>query len=171
MDILSRIKSRQGKDDNVGERVTRKQQWSILLSTSLVAFTVIGKVSPSPVSQLTRSMRSQTVISLTRTGFTQSFGVFQAHYGREKAVREGVLHRNEMTQRALISSIGSLGNGGLVAVFGVFYYPRLPQIGGHVRTLCFVGAACVAMGFGLASISRSVSTSYPLNIRQPLILL
>ena len=94
--------------------------------------------------------------ALTRIGFTQSFGVFQAHYGREEAVRNGVLRQDEMTMRAMVSSIGSLGSGGLVAVFGIFYYPHLPQIGRHIRTLCFAGTACITLGLSAAAASHSV---------------
>ncbi|KAF1851959.1 MFS general substrate transporter [Cucurbitaria berberidis CBS 394.84] len=116
--------------ENIGERVTQSQQCRILLSTSLVAFTVLG--------------------------FVQSFGVFQAHYGRIEAVRDGVLQQDEMTRRALISSIGSLGNGGLVAVFGVFYYPHLPRIGRHIRTFCFVGTTFITFGLAMAAASHSI---------------
>lgn len=95
-------------------------------------------------------------------GLSQSFGVFQAHYGRQEAVLNGVLQRDEMTRRTLVSSIGSLGNGGLVAVFGIFYYPYLPQLGRHIRTLCFVGTACVTLGLGTAAASRSVRELAPI---------
>jgi hypothetical protein len=94
---------------------------------------------------------------LMSSGFTLSFGVFQAHYTREHSAREGVVRHNELQHRALISSIGSLGNGGLVAVFAVFYYPWLTRIGTHVRYLCLIGTMCVAVGFATAAASHSVS--------------
>jgi len=72
-------------------------------------------------------------------------------------VNEGILPQKDISKRALISSIGSLGNGGLVAVFAVLYYPHLPQIGKSIRLLCFFGTTFVALGFGTASLSRSVS--------------
>lgn len=67
------------------------------------------------------------------------------------------MRQKDMAERALISSIGSLGNGGIVAVFAVLYYPHLPQIGKSIRLLCFVGTTCVVLGFGTASLSRNVS--------------
>ena len=94
---------------------------------------------------------------LTIVGFTQAFGVFQAHYTNPEAAREGIVHPNELTSRALISSIGSLGNGGLVAVFAVIYYPHLPRIGMHVRHLCFIGTAYIVLGLATAAASHSVS--------------
>lgn len=118
----------------MGAEVTKGQQWRILLSTSLVAFTVIG--------------------------FTQSFGVFQAHYSREQAVEEGVLRPKDIAERALISSIGSLGNGGLVAIFAVAYYPHLPRIGKSIRLLCFGGTALVGLGLGTAALSRNIWTLF-----------
>ncbi|OAL50039.1 MFS general substrate transporter [Pyrenochaeta sp. DS3sAY3a] len=119
-------------DTNAGERITRMQQWRILISTSLAMFIVVG--------------------------FTQSFGVFQAHYGRREAVEDGVIRADDMTKRALISSIGSLGNGGLVAVFGVFYYPHLPQIGRYIRTLCFAGTGFVLLGMATAAAAHNVES-------------
>ncbi|KAF2848813.1 MFS general substrate transporter [Plenodomus tracheiphilus IPT5] len=129
---LSRFLSNRSTPQNIGEKVTKSQQWRILSSASLVAFTVIG--------------------------FTQSFGVFQAHYGRIQAVNEGVLRLDDMAERALLSSIGSLGNGGIVAIFAVFYYPHLPEIGKSIRLLCFVGTLLVALGFGTASLSHNIWT-------------
>jgi len=130
-----RLLSHQSPVRNMGAEVTKGQQWRILLSTSLVAFTVIG--------------------------FTQSFGVFQAHYSREQAVEEGVLRPKDIAERALISSIGSLGNGGLVAIFAVAYYPHLPRIGKSIRLLCFGGTALVGLGLGTAALSRNVSAMDP----------
>jgi len=127
--------------------VTRSQQVKILCSTSLAAFTVVG-----------RSLVPHTSVSvLTKVGFTQAFGVFQAHYDRSEAARAGIVRPDELTTRALISAIGSLGNGGIVAVFAVIYYPHLPRIGMHVKTLCAIGTGCVVIGFATAAASRSVS--------------
>ncbi|CAO2651025.1 Nn.00g093220.m01.CDS01 [Neocucurbitaria sp. VM-36] len=94
--------------------------------------------------------------SICNAWHSQSFGVFQSHYGRDEAVRNGVLQQNEMTKRALISAIGSFGNGGLVAVLGIFYYPHLPQIGMHVRILCFAGTACITLGVATAAAGHSL---------------
>jgi len=102
---------------------------------------------------------------LISLGFSQSFGVFQAHYGREAAAREGVLREAELAERALISSIGSLGNGGLVAVFGMFYYPHLPQLGKQIRTLCFVGTICISVGLATATTSRNVRWTFLVTLK------
>jgi len=117
--------------ENSGDRITRTQQCRILGSTCLMAFTLVG--------------------------LNQAFGVFQAHYGREAAAMKGVLLQTELSKRPLISAIGSLGNGGLFAAFGVFYYPHLPQLGGYVRYLCGLGTAFVAIGFAAAARSHNVS--------------
>ncbi|CBX93380.1 hypothetical protein LEMA_P042810.1 [Plenodomus lingam JN3] len=122
----------QSKGQNIGEDLTKSQQWRILLSASLVAFTVIG--------------------------LTQSFGVFQAHYGHSGAVDSGMLRPQDLTQRALLSSIGSLGNGGVVAIFAVLYYPYLPLIGKSIKVVCFIGTVLVALGYGTASLSHYVWT-------------
>jgi len=117
--------------ENSGDLITQTQQCRILGSTCLMAFTLVG--------------------------LNQAFGVFQAHYGREAAAIEGVLLQAELFQRPLISAIGSLGNGGLFAAFGVFYYPHLPQLGGHIRYLCGLGTVFVAIGFAAAVASHKVS--------------
>jgi MFS family permease len=122
--------------ENSGDRITRAQQCRILASTCLMAFTVVG--------------------------LNQSFGVFQAHYGRKASALEGVLLQTELSRRPFISAIGSLGNGGLVAALGVFYYPHLPQMGGYIRCLCGLGTAFVAVGYAAAAGSHNVSTSIPL---------
>ncbi|KAG9185912.1 hypothetical protein G6011_07243 [Alternaria panax] len=124
--------STKSKSENAGDRVTRTQQCRILASTCLMAFTIIG--------------------------FNQSFGVFQAHYGRQASALEGILLQSELSQRPLISAIGSLGNGGLVAAFGVFYYPHLPRLGGHVRYLCGLGTAFITIGFAAAAGSHNLAT-------------
>ncbi|KAI8934796.1 hypothetical protein NX059_008481 [Plenodomus lindquistii] len=129
---LSRFLSNQSACHNIGEKVTRSQQWRTLASTSLVAFVVIG--------------------------LTQAFGVFQAHYGRTEAVNEGILRPEDMKERALLSTIGSLGNGGIIAVFAVVYYPHLPKIGKYIRLLCCFGTLLVALGFATASLSRNIGT-------------
>jgi hypothetical protein len=71
-------------------------------------------------------------------------------------VQEGVLRPNDISQRALISTIGSFGNGGLVAAFAVFYYPYLPKLGGQIKSLCAVGTVLIAIGFGTAAASHNV---------------
>jgi hypothetical protein len=126
------------KLENAGAPVTRTQQWRILSSTCLVAFTVIG--------------------------FTQSFGVFQAHYGREEAVLEGVLRRDDLLRRPLVSAIGSFGNGGLVATFGVLYYPHLPKLGGWTNWVCISGTSFIAIGFATAAASHSVRKRNPASL-------
>ncbi|KAH6870765.1 major facilitator superfamily domain-containing protein [Alternaria rosae] len=118
--------------ENPGDLVTRTQQCRILASTCLMAFTLVG--------------------------LNQAFGVFQAHYGRKASAIEGVLLQMELSQRPLISAIGSLGNGGLFAAFGVLYYPHLPQLGGHVRYLCGLGTALIAIGFAAAAGSHNLAT-------------
>jgi hypothetical protein len=121
------------KPENAGAPITRTQQWRILSSTCLIAFTVIG--------------------------FTQSFGVFQAHYGRGKAVQEGILGQDDLLQRSWISTIGSLGNGGLVATFGVLYYPHLPKLGSRITYVCMVGTTLIAVGFATATTGHNVRTT------------
>jgi hypothetical protein len=97
---------------------------------------------------------------LTTAGLTQAFGVFQAEYARIQAVQDGIVRVEEMDDRALISAIGSLGNGGIVAVFAVLYYPHLPQLGIYVRYLCSFGTACIVLGLAAAAASHSVSIRY-----------
>jgi hypothetical protein len=63
-----------------------------------------------------------------------------------------------MTKRAFISTIGAFCNGGIVAVFGVFYYPYMPLIGGNVKTICLAGTILIGVGFGVAALSTHVST-------------
>jgi hypothetical protein len=139
---------------NVGAQVTRLQQVKILLSTSLAAFTVVGKVF------LTSYSYTQcTSIELTSLGFSQAFGVFQAYYTRKEAVKDGIVRVEEMDDRALASAIGSLGNGGIVAIFAALYYPHLPRIGIYVRYLCSIGTGCIVLGLATAAASRSVSVS------------
>jgi hypothetical protein len=121
------------KSENAGDLVTPTQQYRTLASTCLMAFTIIG--------------------------FNQSFGVFQAYYGRQSSTLEGVFRQSELSQRPLISAIGSLGNGGLFAAFGVLYYPHLPKLGGHVRYLCGLGTAFITIGFAAAAGSHSVRNS------------
>lgn len=71
-----------------------------------------------------------------------------------------MLRPQDLTQRALLSSIGSLGNGGVVAIFAVLYYPYLPLIGKSIKVVCFIGTVLVALGYGTASLSHYV------NLRQ-----
>jgi hypothetical protein len=68
-----------------------------------------------------------------------------------------VIRSDESTKRCMISAIGSFGNGGIVAVFAVGYYPHLPSIGTHIRSLCFAGSALIVLGLATAGSSRSVS--------------
>jgi energy-converting hydrogenase Eha subunit C len=138
---------------NVGADVTLSQQARILCSASLAAFTVVGMYA------FLGSVDHPGfwVFVLIRTGLTQAFGVFQAHYGRPEAAREGVSRPEEQRSHALISAIGSLGNGGIVAVFAVLYYPHLPQLGMHVKTLCSIGTVCMVLGYATAISSRNVS--------------
>jgi hypothetical protein len=137
---------------NAGAQVTSSQQVKILLSTSLASFTVIGKakMTSTPITGLVDT-------ELTWLGLTQAFGVFQAYYTRKDAVQDGIVHLDHIDDRAVVAAIGSLGNGGIIAVFAVLYYPRLPQLGTYVRTLCWIGTACVVVGFAAAAASRSVS--------------
>ncbi|KAI4949199.1 hypothetical protein J4E91_005663 [Alternaria rosae] len=107
-------------------------------------------------------------MAFTLVGLNQAFGVFQAHYGRKASAIEGVLLQTELSQRPLISAIGSLGNGGFFAAFGVLYYPHLPQLGGHVRYLCGLGTALIAIGFAAAAGSHNVSKTSQLVSRQSL---
>jgi hypothetical protein len=85
--------------------------------------------------------------------------VFQAYYTRQQAVEDGVVRADEIDNEALISAIASLGNGGIVAVFAVLYYPHLPRLGMHVRYLCSFGTFCIVVGLATAAASRSVSMS------------
>ncbi|EDU48250.1 Major Facilitator Superfamily protein [Pyrenophora tritici-repentis] len=124
--------STHAKVENAGEVVTRTQQWRILSSTCLVAITVIG--------------------------LNQTFGVFQAYYGRQKSVQEGVLAGDDFLNRPLISTVGSMSSGGLVAAFGIFYYPYLPVLGCHVRSLCAAATAFVTLGFFGASMSHNLAS-------------
>jgi hypothetical protein len=101
------------------------------------------------------------VLILTYVGFTQAFGVFQAYYTRTEAATEGIIHYDELKSRALISAIGSLGNGGMVAVFAIFYYPHLPGIGMHIKSLCSVGTVCIVLGLATAAASHSVGIARP----------
>ncbi|RMZ74354.1 monocarboxylate transporter [Pyrenophora seminiperda CCB06] len=91
-------------------------------------------------------------------GVNQSSGVFQAYYGRQQSVQEGVFQGNEYLNRPLISAIGALGNGGLVAVFGAFYYPYLSKLGGHITSLCAAGSVLVVLGLGAAALGHNLAT-------------
>jgi len=143
--------SSNAKVENAGEPVTRTQQWRILSSACLVAFTVLGSYRDT-------FLALSSVSSLTAIGLNQSFGVFQAYYGRPKSVQEGVFHGNEFLNRSLISVVGSLSNGGIVAALGAFYYPYLSQLRGHITSLCAAGAVLVALGFAAAALSHNVKT-------------
>ncbi|KAF2689517.1 MFS general substrate transporter [Lentithecium fluviatile CBS 122367] len=116
---------------NCGAVVTKAQQWRALLATCLQSFWVLG--------------------------LTQSFGIWQRHYGSEAAVRNGIIQPQHMAQRAAIATIGSLGNGGIVAVFGLLYYPYMPRIGRHIRSLCLVGTLLISVGFAAAACSNHLA--------------
>lgn len=90
-------------------------------------------------------------------GINQSFGIFQAHYGSDKAVQSGVLRPEDEMRRAGIAAIQSLGSGGIVAAFAMLFFPRLPLIGKHIRTLCFTSTALTTVGFAAAAASHNVS--------------
>lgn len=90
------------------------------------------------------------------TGLIQSFGIWQRHYGSEAAVNDGVIDRGDMIQRAEISAIGSLANGGIIAAFGLLYFPSLPRFGRYIRVLCIVGTILMAAGYALATASHDV---------------
>ena len=143
--------STNAKVENASEPVTRTQQWRILSSACLVAFTVLGSYRDT-------FLALSSVPSLTAIGLNQSFGVFQAYYGRPKSVQEDVFHGNEFLNRSLISVVGSLSNGGIVAALGAFYYPYLSQLRGHITSLCAAGAVLVALGFAAAALSHNVKT-------------
>ena len=66
------------------------------------------------------------------------------------------MHGNEFSNRPLISSVGSLSNGGIVATFGAFYYPYLSQLGGYITSLCAVSTVLVVLGFAGAALSHNV---------------
>lgn len=95
---------------------------------------------------------------LTMLGLNQSFGIWQKHYGSEAAVADGILRAGDMRQRAAIAAIGSLSNGGIVAAFAMLYYPNLPRIGKHIKTLCYIGTLLISIGFAAAAGSTHVST-------------
>ena len=90
-------------------------------------------------------------------GINQSFGIFQAHYGSDKAVRSGIIRPEDEMKRAGIAAIQSLGNGGIVAASAMLFYARLPLIGKHIRTLCFASTALTTLGFAVAAASHNVS--------------
>jgi hypothetical protein len=94
-------------------------------------------------------------------GINQSFGIFQAHYGSDEASKDGIIRREDQIQRAGIAAIQSLGNGGIVAVFAMFFFPRLPLIGKHIKTLCLGAAICTSIGFAAAAGCTNVSRSRP----------
>lgn len=117
------------EEENVGAAITKSQQVKILLPTSLAAFTAVGERFRCDSVGYTALVRA----TLTVAGFSQSFGVFQARYARQEAFTQGVVGQNELMQRALISAIGSMGNGDIVGVFAMLYYPHLPRIGRYIK--------------------------------------
>ncbi|KAF1978086.1 MFS general substrate transporter [Bimuria novae-zelandiae CBS 107.79] len=115
---------------NEKPKVTRAEQWKVWFACALQAFWVMG--------------------------INQSFGIFQAYYGSDKAVKEGVIQPEDQMERAGIAAIQSLGNGGIVAVFAIFFYPYLPCIGRHIRTLCFASTVLAASGFAAAAACNNI---------------
>ncbi|KAL1605347.1 hypothetical protein SLS60_004895 [Paraconiothyrium brasiliense] len=89
-------------------------------------------------------------------GINQSFGIFQVHYGSDKAVKDGITQPEDKMQRAGIAAIQSLGNGGIVAAFAMLFFPRLPLIGKHIRTLCFGSAMLATIGFATAAACNEI---------------
>lgn len=69
-----------------------------------------------------------------------------------------MFHGSDFLNRSLISAVGALSNGGIVAAFGAFYYPYLPELGGYITSLCAIGTVMVALGFAAAAISHNVRT-------------
>lgn len=124
---------------NEKAKVTKAQQWKIWTSCSLQCFWVMG--------------------------INQSFGIFQAYYGSDKAVKAGIIRPQEETCRAGIAAIQSLGNGGIVAIFAILFFSRLPSIGNHIRTLCWASATLTALGFAGAAASNTVSGVCELGVR------
>lgn len=92
-------------------------------------------------------------------GINQSFGIFQAHYGSDKAVKHGIIRPEDEMKRAAIAAIQSLGNGGIVALFSILFFPRLPEIGRHIKTFCFTAAVLASIGFATAAACSNVSQS------------
>lgn len=89
--------------------------------------------------------------------------MFQAHYASDAAVTDGVIETIQARQRAAIAAIGSLGSGGIVAVFGFWFCPRLPIIGQKVKLVCYVGTFLMSLGLGTAAFSSNVSHLYRLQ--------
>jgi hypothetical protein len=91
------------------------------------------------------------------SGQTQSFGIYQAYYGRDTAVEEGIITEPDSEMRAGIAAIGSLANGGIVAFFGIVLVPWLPLIGRKVKLVCITGALLMTLSLATASASTRVS--------------
>ncbi|KAL5405559.1 hypothetical protein PMIN03_008354 [Paraphaeosphaeria minitans] len=115
---------------NERARVTKQQQFKIWLACAMQTFWV--------------------------QGINQSFGIFQAHYGSEKAFHDGIIRREDQMQRAAIAGIQALGNGGIVAIFAMLFFPRLPLMGRHIKTLCGVAAIFATLGFALAATCTNI---------------
>ncbi|KAF1962741.1 MFS general substrate transporter [Byssothecium circinans] len=115
---------------NCGQKITRQQQVRSLVAASIANFWVIG--------------------------LTQSFGIFQRHYGSAAAVKDGVVRAADITFRARIATVGSLGNGGIMSVFSLLWMPYLPLLGGHIKMLCAVGTILISVGFGVAATSTQL---------------
>ncbi|KAF2017419.1 MFS general substrate transporter [Aaosphaeria arxii CBS 175.79] len=93
------------------------------------------------------------IASFLTLGPVQAFGVFQAHLSSEDAVRDGLLRPQQIQEKSLIALIGSLANGGIVALFGIWFVPKLPWIGSNIKYVCLAGSLLMSfsMAIGMAS--------------------
>lgn len=80
-------------------------------------------------------------------GFTQAFGVFQTHYTSGAGISVAMMPAHEAKNRAAIGAIGSLGGGGIVALFGFFLTPLMANMK-SIRLIAFVGTFLFALGLG-----------------------
>ena len=62
-----------------------------------------------------------------------------------------------MEARAGIATIGSLANGGIVALFGIVFCPRLPLIGQNIKSVCLVGVFMMTVSLATAAASTKVT--------------
>ncbi|KAF2190748.1 MFS general substrate transporter [Zopfia rhizophila CBS 207.26] len=103
------VETGEEQEENSGEEVSKTQQWLILSAAVIQSFLTIG--------------------------YTQAFGVFQAHYGSDAAVKDHMLLPSEGTDTAAIAAVGALGGGGIMMMFGFVYQPWVASIGQHVKLL------------------------------------
>ncbi|PVI07121.1 MFS general substrate transporter [Periconia macrospinosa] len=115
------------EEKNTSGEITKEQKWKVLIATSTSSFWVIGLM--------------------------QSFGIWQRHYGSQAAVKDGIIRQSNMIERPVISTIGSFGNGGLIAAFAILYFPYLPRFGKRIREICIIATTLMAVGFGTAAAS------------------